>query len=586
MAREQHRRAQPLGPEAGWLALTAFLVLLLGVVFAFWAGAQANPSLASVSSPVAVLLDMASGQVPMTVGQGLITFSIIALLLGTTALIGWIAWRRQNGETRIDYKAQVMASISDAEELTESSVRAKAVELDALAAGVGSTLGTHLPSNRPLYANWEWVQVWLMGPRAGKTSCVCVPQIVETKGPVLATSNKVDLPDMTRGPRSEVGFCWVQDPQQIVGEKPTWWWDMLSFVRDKETAEKLADVFITSATEAGARQDAYFGSAGRDVLVQLLMAAALDGRPITDVYTWVFDPDNTRTDNPAKILIDYGQRDMAIALQRTQQLTPKQRDGVYGTVQPWVSVLGSDRVRPWITDPGGSRPHFDPDKFVTSTDTLYLISEEGGGTARAITAALTMAVLEAAKRAASNQASGRLPLPMSVVLDEVANVCRWRELPDVYSHFGSRGIILSTFFQSWDQGVEAFGEHGMRKLWGAANIRGVGKGLADDKALPMVSNLIGPYDKVKRTVSWQKSGRSVSTAIDRGEPIFTVSDLGSLPSKRAIILSSGVPALLMRLDHFGERPYADKVKASNHYYRRLRARTRNHAPKTMTRSAA
>ena len=584
MAREQHRLRQPHGHQAPWIALLGVIGVLLAVFAAVWAGAQVNESLVSVRNPILVVVDVVTGRVPMTIGQGLLTFGIIAVLVAVAALLGVAALRREAGETRVDYKARVMATLRDVDELTTESARAKALELDALAAGVGSPLGTHLPSRRPLYANWEWVQIWLMGPRAGKTSCVCVPQILETKGPVVATSNKVDLADMTRGPRSEVGVCWVQDPQQIVREEASWWWNPLSFVRDKETAEKLADIFITSATEAGARQDAYFGSAGRSVLVQLLLAAALDGRPITDVYTWVYDPEGVRTDNPAKILAQHDQRDMAIALEGAQRLTPKQRDGVYGTAQPWVSVLGSDKVRQWITDPDGTRPHFDPEKFAISTDTLYLISKEGGGTARAITGALTMAVLEAAEQVASSHANGRLPLPMSVVLDEVANVCRWRDLPDVYSHYGSRGIILSAFFQSWAQGVEAFGEHGMDKLWGAANIRGVGKGLSDNKLLPMLSNLIGPHDKVKRTVSWQHAGRSVSTAIDRGEMIFNVADLGALPSKRAIVLSSGVPALLMRLDHFSERPYAEKVKASNRYYGGLRAKGGNEAEEK-TRSA-
>ena len=42
------------------------------------------------------------------------------------------------------------------------------------------------------------------------------------------------------------------------------------------------------------------------------------------------------------------------------------------------------------------------------------------------------------------------------VLDEAANVCRWRDLPNLYSHYGSRGIILMTILQSWSQGVEVW----------------------------------------------------------------------------------------------------------------------------------
>jgi type IV secretory pathway TraG/TraD family ATPase VirD4 len=573
MAREQHRRPQPFGPEIGWLVLGAFLVLLLGIGFAVWAGAQVNSSLKPVSDPVTLLIDVVSGQVPMTFWQGAITFSIVAALVGVAVLLA-VAWRRNDrGTSRIDYKARFLGTESDVDELLPEQAARDAARLRATAAGLGSTLGTHLPSGKPLYASWEWVQVWLMGPRAGKTSCVCVPQILETKGPAMATGNKPDIVDLTRGPRSEVGMCWVQDPQQIIGETASWWWDMTSFVTDLETAGKLADVFITSATDAGARQDAYFGSAAKELFVYMLLAAALDDRPITDVYTWLHDPDSIHSDNPARILNMYGKRDLAVALESTQRLTPKQRDGVYGTTHPWVAVLGSEHVRPWITDPTGGRPKFDPARFVLSTDTLYLVSKEGGGTARAITGALTMAVLEAAERAASTSPGGRLPMPLSVVLDEVANVCRWRELPDVYSHYGSRGIVVSSFFQSWAQGVEAFGEHGMAKIWSAANIRGVGAGLSDDKFLPMISNLIGDRDAVKRTESWRKSQRDVSTSIQR-ERIFDVSDIGALPRGRVLVTGSGLPAFLLRLDHFSKRAAAEKVSASQRYYENRRT-TRN-----------
>ncbi|MEK8229329.1 TraG/TraD/VirD4 family protein [Oerskovia sp. M15] len=57
------------------------------------------------------------------------------------------------------------------------------------------------------------------------------------------------------------------------------------------------------------------------------------------------------------------------------------------------------------------------------------------------------------------------------MLDEAANVCRWRELPNLYSHYGSRGIVLDTVLQSWSQGVEVWGESGMKKLWSASNVK-------------------------------------------------------------------------------------------------------------------
>jgi hypothetical protein len=70
---------------------------------------------------------------------------------------------------------------------------------------------------------------------------------------------------------------------------------------------------------------------------------------------------------------------------------------------------------------------------------LYLVSRKGVGSARALTAAMTVAVVEAAEEYAVTQCGGRLAVAMTVVLDEAANVCRWPDLPDLYTHYGSRG---------------------------------------------------------------------------------------------------------------------------------------------------
>jgi type IV secretory pathway TraG/TraD family ATPase VirD4 len=579
MSREAGRLKQPATNETGWMLLGAVLVvvLLLGVIL--WLGALVNPAIKKQTSqnPVSVLAALFTGTVAPSAGEIALTLGLFVVVAAVIAVIVMAAVKQRKGSSRIDYKARFMASRRDLAEFFAPAAEKDSTRLGASKAGIGVPLATAvgLPNGR-MYASWEWVQIWLMGPRAGKTSCVCIPQILETAGPVLATSNKRDIVDLTRGPRSERGVVWVHDVQDIIGEPATWWWNPLTFVTDIETAEKLADIFISSATAAGSKQDAYFESAGKETLSRLFLAAALDRRPVTDVFAWANDPGNNDTVNPAEILLKHGEDALGRALDQTQNLTEKQRDGVYGTIRPWIGVLGNRKVLPWITETGARRPHFDPEAFVRSTDTIYLISREGGGTARAITGALTMAILMAAESVGARQRGGRLTTPLMAVLDEAANVCRWRELPDVYSHYGSRGIILSAFFQSWAQGVEAFGETGMAKLWSAANIRVAGSGLAEDKFLPFVASLVGDHDVLKRSSSSQTRGRSVTTSVQR-ERIFDISDIEALPRGRALMLAAGTPATLIKLDHFSTRPYAEKVASSREFYE-ARAATEGHLP--------
>lgn len=66
-----------------------------------------------------------------------------------------------------------------------------------------------------------------------------------------------------------------------------------------------------------------------------------------------------------------------------------------------------------------------------------------GASAAPFVAALTDAVLPAAVRAAEHH-GGRLPVPLVAALDEAANVVRIGDLPQLYSHLGSRGVVPLT----------------------------------------------------------------------------------------------------------------------------------------------
>lgn len=84
------------------------------------------------------------------------------------------------------------------------------------------------------------------------------------------------------------------DPQQVANAPLSWWWHPLFYVDGSETrAEKLAGQFAASTRAAGARTDAYFDGEAENLIGLLLLAAALSGKPITTVYTWLTDPTST-----------------------------------------------------------------------------------------------------------------------------------------------------------------------------------------------------------------------------------------------------------------------------------------------------
>ncbi|TWD80496.1 type IV secretory pathway TraG/TraD family ATPase VirD4 [Kribbella amoyensis] len=537
------------------------VVVLGGVWSSMTVAAGINDTRPISGNPVTALIDLIEGT---TSWSGAATGMLILelLIVGGLVALGFFLVRKLRGKgSRVDKSALLMSKRDDIYKLTRDGAQQIANRLGAGQAGPGVLIGRTVRDNLEVFGSWEDMHVDIWGPRTGKTTSRAVPAILDAPGAVIATSNKRDIVDATREPRSKYGPVWVFDPQEVCSEEPNWWWNPLTYITDEVKARQLAEHFVASQRSENARTDAFFDSAGTDLLAGLLLAAAVAKRPITQVYTWLADQ---RNDEPERILRNTpGLQLSADALAGVINAPDKQRAGVYGTAQQSAQFLINRKVTRWVTPQGqnDTRPQFNPHQFVRDGGTLYSLSKEGAGTAGPLVTALTVSVVEAAEDYAKTCPLGRMPSPLVGVLDEAANVCRWKDLPDLYSHFGSRGIILMTILQSWAQGMECWGERGMEKLWSAANIRVYGGGVSDANFLERLSKLIGDYDIMSNSVSYNKGERGTSRQTQRHH-IMEVSDLASMPAGRAVVFPSGIPATMIKTVPWMARPDAAAVKAS------------------------
>jgi type IV secretory pathway TraG/TraD family ATPase VirD4 len=156
---------------------------------------------------------------------------------------------------------------------------------------------------------------------------------------------------------------------------------------------------------------------------------------------------------------------------------------------------------------------------------------------------------------------GRLDPPLTAVLDEAANVCRISDLPDLYSHFGSRGINVVTLLQSYRQGARVWGEMGMDALWSAATVKLLGAGLDDADFVQKVSTLVGQHDVRTPTVSRGKEGTSRSYSY-RQEAVLPPDRIRALPKGTALLLATGVKPALIRLRPWYKEPGAAAISAA------------------------
>ena len=405
---------------------------------------------------------------------------------------------------------------------------------------------------------YEDVAVAIMAPRSGKTTCLAIPAILAAPGPVLLTSNKAagDAYTATLDARQEAGRTWSMDPQQIAHAERTMWWNPLADATTLDGAGRLAGHFLAASVDASQQGD-FWSKAGSNVLSQLFLAGALDNRPITDVMQWLaFPADRT----PLDILRDHGFAAVAAQLKGTVEGPPETRDGIYETARQYAAALLNSEIARWVTPQENVR-EFKPSEFVTSNDTLYLLSKDGGGGASALIAACADSVMRTAT-AQAERAGGRLDPPMLAILDEAANVCKISDLPDLYSHLGSRGIIPITILQSYRQGQKVWGDAGMDALWSASTIKVIGSGIDDPDFADKLSRLIGDHDVQTTSTSTSESGKSTSVSM-RQERILPADAIRALPKGSALAFATGMRVAMLDLRPWYLEPGAGELTAAS-----------------------
>lgn len=432
--------------------------------------------------------------------------------------------------------------------------------LNAAGPPIGRLVTAGRPQKRSMVCmTTEDQGIVVAGPRVGKTTTIAVPAgLSHGDGPMVVTSNKRDVADLLTTARKEFGRVWLFDPQGIATPRgvPSWTWNPLDDVHNEFDATSLASVITGAQRAPGERADAYFTPAGERLLASMMFIAAKTGKhTLVDIYEWISEPDSPK---PMALAAAQGLRGLMVTeVENARALPDKQRAGVYGTALGSIGFIIDPFIQSWVTPKPGTDV-FRPGDLHSSGDTLISLSREGQGSAGPLVAALTAKVLQLAEEAASRMPGGRLEKPLLGLLDEAANVCRWKELPDLYSHYGSRGIVLLSLFQSWAQMEAAFGKEGAEKLWSSSNVRVYAGGVSDPTFLRRISDLGGEYDALTRSTTSSRHGPSRSRSTQR-RAILDVATLGALPAGRAVVLLSLARPIVVQLVPFWEGPHADRV---------------------------
>lgn len=171
MVQRAGRRNQPGSGETGWIVLGGFLALAMVLVVGWWGAALLDSSItgpAAADDPITIITGQITGTLPV-MGLQIAVFSVaVVLVLGLTLLLVIAGLRQRGKSSRVDHLARSMSRPKDLNTLSVKAQTATSEKLRATGASAGVPLARSVATNKELRASWEWVQTWIMGPRAGK----------------------------------------------------------------------------------------------------------------------------------------------------------------------------------------------------------------------------------------------------------------------------------------------------------------------------------------------------------------------------------------------------------------------------------
>ncbi len=208
---------------------------------------------------------------------------------------------------------------------------------------------------------------------------------------------------------------------------------------------------MTRAARAGAgtTDETHWSERAGALLAPLLHAAHLAERPIEEVLRWVLrhDPESAR-----KILLGAHAALAADVLAGIEATDGRERNLIFLGGGGVLAAYGSDAVRE-----SAAEPNFDPVRFATSTDTVYITAPEQ---LQALCAPLVVGLLEQIRHAVyAGCAGGEKEGPQMLwALDEAANIAPIHDVPSLLSQAGGQGLQVMIGLQDMSQA---------RSRWGA-----------------------------------------------------------------------------------------------------------------------
>jgi len=414
--------------------------------------------------------------------------------------------------------------------------------------GVGRVIsGPLVVRGLPVCSPWSRGVCVVGPPGSGKSSWLVGP-ILDAPGAAYVSSTKTELVELTGLLRTARGPVQVFNPTGLGGVASTFGWDPLSGCTDAAVADARARALVRGGGGASGAQAEFWAAKAAEIVRCYLLAAAVSGQSMTAVMEWALDPDD---ETPLTLLDAHSDREPAAVPQgwvgtfaRNLNAAPNERSGYMAAVLPAVTFVDNPLVAAACRPSAGQA--LDLAAFVAGAGTVYVIAGDDRRIAALVTA-LTEAVFDTAKRVAAAQ-GGRLAVPLTMLLDEVANTT-----PVPLDHWaadsGGWGITLVAVLQDLAQAHSRWGATRAQTVLANLPVKVVLPGLSEPRDLDALAYL-GGTRRVRQTSESVSDGRgSRSRSRQRSwarEPVVTGQLIYALPRWHAYVLGLGPAPVIVR----------------------------------------
>lgn len=398
-----------------------------------------------------------------------------------------------------------------------------------------------------IWAGPQQAMLVLGPPRSGKTSTLVVPNVLAAPGAVVVTSTKPDVLQATLASRAQTGPCWVFDPSGSLALPDgiaRARWSPVHAAGSWEEALVTAKVMTGAARPQGrVGESAHWTERAEALLAPLFHAASVGGLAMRDVVRWVLTQELRE---PMALLgRAYPEgpvcTEVLMGIAATEE---RERSGIFstaaGSLAAYRSTLALDLADEMTLDPGA---------LPASLATVYICAP---ARYQALVAPVVVAFLEQVRAATYRvfSASSGSGVPVTLVLDEVANVAPLPDLPAMVSEGGGQGLLTMACLQDLSQGRARWGQaaDGFFSLFGTKVLL---PGIGDMATLGAVSKLAGQMDVPVRSVSvspWWAGRPAVNiTRSWRRQERLPVDQAHSIAPGTALVISGARPPVPMAL---------------------------------------